>query len=233
MTGLALFEMPLVIAMHPARAIVEPLFNPPVSPQDVTLARSSSPTGAYDSDTLVDAARRAAAHDWPQLPEGVTAIDLAQQLDPAVRTHRAGAHETAQSGYLAVLARYPQHPVALYLLGQLSSARGETYEALVSFERAAQSAPEFRDAHYALAQRHAESGDWPSALHAYRATVDLTPQFAAGWSGVGLATLRTDGDMGAAIDCLQRAVAIEPSSAQWEFNLGTACQQRRTAGRSA
>ena len=239
MTGLALVEMPLVVAMHPARAIVEPLFEPQLSPDDIAPTQRMRPTkpsqpstagGQLDFAMLIDMARGAAAHDWPSLPDGITAIDLAQQLDPAVRTHRAGVHETAKSGYLAVLARYPEHPVALYLLGQLSSARGETHEALAMFDRAAQSAPDFRDAHYAIAQRHAENSDWLDALHAYRKTVELTPQFAAAWSGVGLSTLRTDGDTSVAIEYLQRAVAIEPSSAQWEFNLGTACQH---AGRLA
>ena len=233
--GLALVEMPLVIAMHPARAIVEPLCEPPLSPAIIapTLSPATiAPTPASSTsdrvgfETLIDMARRAAAHDWPQLPNGITAAELAQQLDPVVRTHRAGVHEVAMAGYLAVLARYPEHPVALYLLGQLSSARGETHEAIGMFDRASRSAPDFRDAHYAIAQRHAENGHWPEALDAYRATVELTPQFAGAWSGLGLSTLRTGiGDTSAAIAYLQRAVAIEPSSPQWEFNLGTACQQ--------
>ena len=205
--GSALTETPLLIAMHPARAIVERLFVP-----------------TAQVDTLIDLARRSDPH-VEALPDGVDPQELVRQLDGAIREHRGGDAANARAGYLAILARYPDHPVALYLLGQLLSAAGQIDDAIASFRRASLAAPEFRDAHYALAQRLAERGEWPDALPSYARTVELTPGFAGGWSGLGLATLQTDAGRNDAVAHLQRAVGIEPDAAQWHFNLGTAFQK--------
>ena len=222
--GAALSAMPILVALHPARALVEPLFFP----DSHTLADASDLRGAA---ALVAAAWLAEHADIPSLPVGVQPAELGVQLDAAIRIHRSGALDAARDGYAAVLARYPDHPVALYLLGQLLHAQGSAEQAIVSFRRASAAAPEFRDVHYALAQRYAERNEWDAAALAYRHVVELTPRFAPGWSGLGLALLRasTPDEVGA-IGSLERATTLEPDSAAWRFNLGTAYQQ---AGRLA
>ena len=227
--GLALAEAPLVVALHPARVIVEPWCLPAATGTGTGSGNQCAiPPG--DIGALIETVRHAVPA-VAALPDGMTAPELALMLDQAVRSHRSGLFETARAGYLAVLARYPDHPVALYLLGQLLGAHGVTDGAIAAFRRAGAVVPEFRDAHYALAQRLAEQGNWPEARRAYATTIELTPQFAAGWSGLGLSTLRSPGaGASAAVAHLERAVSIDPGSAQWRFNLGTACQRTGRLG---
>ena len=219
--GSSLKSMPLIIAMHPARVVIEPLCVPATAGADQRVA----PAATAISE-LVESARNAAHNRTQSLPAGVNGPELGLMLEQAVRSHRTGALEAARAGYGAVLSRYPDHPAALYLLGQWSSQHGRPDDAIASFRRAADVAPEFRDAHHALAQRMAERGEWEAAGDAYRRAVELTPDFAPAWSGLGLASLRrAHGNAKEAIEQLHRATSLDPDSAQWQFNLGTAYQR--------
>jgi len=148
-------------------------------------------------------------------------------LNRAIQLHQGGDLAAARVQYEDVLAGYPQHPIAAYLLGQLLHQLNAPELAIGWLQSASSVSPEFRDAHYTLAQRLADSGRWHEAAASYRRAVDLTPGFAAGWSGLGLASLRVgDAVNRTAISYLERAAALEPESAQWRFNLGTGWQRQ-------
>lgn len=233
--GAALSAMPLLVAMRPARVIIEPLFEPAgfADSRSCPAVSHTTPGIAH----WAQLARIAAdAPRGPALPPLDSPAELNGHLDAAIRLHRAGELGAAREAYEGFLARCAEHPVAAYLLGQLLQQLGRPSEAIPWLQRAARVAPEFRDAHYALAQRLADSRRWDEAASAYRCTVDLTPRFAAGWSGLGLAVEHERGTPGhSAIEYLERAVTLEPDTFQWRFNLGAA-QQRRgnlTAARQA
>jgi predicted O-linked N-acetylglucosamine transferase (SPINDLY family) len=72
---------------------------------------------------------------------------------------------------------------------------------------------------------------WHEAAATYRRALDLTPGFAAGWSGLGLSSLNLpESASRPAISYLERAAALEPDSAQWSFNLGTGWQRQGNLG---
>jgi predicted O-linked N-acetylglucosamine transferase (SPINDLY family) len=223
--GAALTAMPFLIALCPARAIIEPLFEPacPAAAGSQSAAQGAA-TGLAQMARL---ARAAAANRPGQSSQPLDSpAELNGRLDRAIRMHQAGELEAAHVAYESVLMRYPEHPVAAYLLGQLSHQQGKSGEAILRLQLAASAAPEFRDAHYTLGQRLVDSRRWSEAASAYRRSVELTPGFAAGWSGLGLATQHDPGTAGrTAIGYLERAVALEPDVAQWRFNLGAALQR--------
>ena len=224
--GGALAAMPLLVALLPARAVIEPLFEP------VGFADSRSCAAVSDTTPGISQWAQLArmAADAPREPARQpldSPAELNGRLDAAIHSHQAGELGAARDAYEGVLARYAEHPVAAYLFGQLLHQQGRSIEAIPWLQRAVRAAPEFRDAHYALAQRLADSRRWDEAASAYRCAVDLTPRFAAGWSGLGLAAEQEQGAAGhSAIEYLERAVALEPDTLQWRFNLGAA-QQRR------
>ena len=221
--GAALSALPLLLALHPARAVVEPFFSPMSERlgRDVALGSGIN----ADSAALARVARSAAVAP-PALPVGVSEPMLQRQLEQAIVSHRSGALAAARQDYGTVLSRYPDHPIALYLMGQLLHQQGLTVEAIAHLEHASEVAPEFRDAHYTLGQRLAERQRWREAAVAYRRAVELTPLFAPGWAGLGLTLLRDPAvDAAEAVAALERAVSLEPATAQWQFNLGTALQR--------
>jgi protein O-GlcNAc transferase len=223
--GAALTAVPLLIALRPARAIIEPLFEP-AWPGDSS-SRPAVPDSAPGIAQLAQFARRAAdgLRGAARQPLDSPA-ELNGRLNRAIRMHQAGELGAARAAYENVLVRYAEHPVAAYLLGQLLHQQGRSTEAIPWLQRAARAAPEFRDAHYTLGQRLADSRRWDEAASAYRCAVELTPRFAAGWSGLGLAAQHDPDTAGrTAIEYLERAVALEPDAVQWRFNLGAA-QQR-------
>ena len=232
MDGATLGIAPLIIALRPARAIVEPLFDPAM---DEGLQSGNVAVGTVRDISQLAQSARAAADRVRGNPDRTT-VDPAQVnalLERAIRLHRQGDLASAQSSYAAIVSQCAEHPVAAYLLGQLLHQHGEPAEAIRWLRRAADWAPEFRDAHYTLGQRLADAGRWKEASNAYRRAVELTPQFAPGWSGLGLAA-EHDGDATTreGVAYLERAVALEPDVPQWHFNLGAAAQRRGDVSRA-
>ena len=221
---LAIRVAPLLIALKPARMIVSPLLDPPYEGAELALQPQEGTAG--DIPALLRIARAALAFDrCGQQTPFATASHLSAELERGVKLHRSGQLDAAASAYAAVLARYPGHPIAAYMLGQLSHQQGRTDGAIILLQQAVASAPEFRDAHYTLAQRLADSGRWNEAATAYRRVVALTPDFAAGWSGLGLALLHAgSSERTEAIAQFETAVQLEPGNNQWRFNLGSAWQ---------
>ncbi|MFS8086272.1 MAG: tetratricopeptide repeat protein [Acidobacteriota bacterium] len=233
--GAAMMVAPLIIALRPARAMVEPLFESALPRRDRLPAVDSN--SGSDAAQQVQRARSAADRASGSALHPLNwSTELNGELKRAINMHGAGELDAARAAYENVLARCAEHPVAAYLLGNLLHQQGRSFEAISWLQRAARAAPEFRDAHYVLGQRLADARRWDEAASAYRCAVELTPSFAAGWSGMGLAVEHDSGQVGhPAIECLERAVALEPDTAQWRFNLGTILQRSGdlTAAREA
>ena len=227
LSGAALAIRPLVIALHPARVLIEPLFEPAESNgfgTGVGIAHL-----AYRISQLAQSARTAADAVRNVLkPLSASPGELGALLERALRLHRENDLEAARETYEAILLGYPEHPSAAYLLGQLLHQQGAAAAAIPWLQRAVDAAPDFRDAHYTLGQRLADAGQWQEAADSYRRAVELTPQFAAAWSGWGLAA-EHDGSSAerGGVQYLEHAVALEPMVPQWRFNLGAALQRRR------
>jgi hypothetical protein len=132
--GAMLQAMPLVIALHPARRIVEPAFVPAVSGDSVAPADEAS--AHIDFLSAIGAAR--AALNASPAGFGVeleTPATLNARLNRGIQMHQAGDLVAARGVYEDVLARHPRHPIAAYLLGQLFHQQRQPELAIASLQR--------------------------------------------------------------------------------------------------
>lgn len=229
--GAALCAAPLIIALRPARTIIEPLFDP--ASDDGFRSGTVSTDGPPEISGTAQSARTAAEVVRRNPSQTIAApAQVNALLEDAIRLHREGDLAAAHASYESVVA-HCEHPIAAYLLGQLLHQQGRSADAIPWLQRAADWAPEFRDAHYTLGQRLADAKHWEQAADAFHRAVELTPQFAPGWSGLGLAAEHVD-DASArgALEYLDRAVTLEPHVPQWHFNLGAAAQRRGDSSRA-
>lgn len=233
--GAALARLSIFLALHPARTLIEPGFSPVMSGPKPSVAKSETQLPTH-SDVLALARTAIEAASAAGVSYPTTVAELNQRLNEGIHLHQRGDLQAAAASYRKVLDAHPHHPIAAYLLGQLELQRGNERAAIDLLQTAVDAAPEFRDAHYTLARRLFDLRRWQESVMAYRRAIDLTPGFAAGWSGLGLATLQLarSGER-SAIGYLERAVALEPHVAQWSFNLGAALQRSgaRAAARAA
>jgi len=214
----------MLIALHPARALIEPAFDPisGFKPLGALRAQLLSTT----AEELIVWTKAACAALPPPAGTSINVAALNRMLNGAIQLHQSGDLPQAIGGYDAVLAAHPSHPIAAYLRGQAFHQMHREADAIASLHLAINAAPDFRDAHYTLARRLSDAGRWSEAVAAFRRVVDLTPGFAAAWSGLGLAMLQLGATHSrSAIAHLERAVALEPAEAQWLFNAGAGYQR--------
>ena len=110
--------------------------------------------------------------------------DIADLLAAAVHQHEGGDLVAAEALYRQVLARAPEHPDALHLLGLIAQAAGDVLEAgpdkLNQYQRAAASIrralalrPDEAVFHYNLANVLRDTGQLEAAITSYRAALAL------------------------------------------------------------
>jgi tetratricopeptide (TPR) repeat protein len=73
----------------------------------------------------------------------------------------------------------------------------------------------------ALARKHGAAGDWLAAAGAARRAVRVAPESAAAWNDLGWSRLEL-GFAGQAVECFERALALDPGSDRARANLGLA-----------
>jgi tetratricopeptide (TPR) repeat protein len=140
-------------------------------------------------------------------------------LQAAIARHRQGDLTVAVAVYERVLAREPDHPLALHHLGLARFQRGERQEGLACLVRATERGPEDAAAWSDRGRMHAILGDLQAAVICLRRAVAAAPDYADGWHNLGTA-LRQAGNAEAALEAYRRALAIDPSRADTYLNLG-------------
>lgn len=233
--GTALARLPIVLALHPSRCLIEPLFDPPVwGVKPAHVARGE--LQAIGRAAVMALARSVLNSVKTDAAYVTTVAVLNERLNRGIQLHQRGDLQAADAYYTEVLAAHPRHPIAAYLSSEIQHQLGRNEASIALLKMATDAAPEFRDAHYTLARRLFELSRWQESVVAYRRTLDLTPGFAAAWSGLGLATMQLGrASDRVAVSHLERAVALEPNVAQWSFNLGATHQRggARVAAREA
>ncbi|MGY2050443.1 O-linked N-acetylglucosamine transferase, SPINDLY family protein [Methylobacterium sp. JK268] len=133
-------------------------------------------------------------------------LSLAQQ---AVAAHRGGDHARAETLYRAFLAREPDHPVALHLLGMLLHERGRTRAGLPLLERAAALQPGDPEVLSNLAVALQQVGRVAEAAQAAARAVGLDPRNPAAHGNLGAALLALR-RLPEARESFARALALRP-----------------------
>jgi len=153
-------------------------------------------------------------------PEIEPWLDLAQGL---LRRRRFAEAERTLA---EILARRPDHPLALQWLALARAGQGRTDEAIALLRRAIASGPPEAEPEYNLGRLLATGGrdSDTSAEHLERA-VALRPNLVAAWYRLGeLRAAR--GEPAKAVECFRRALEIDPAQTDSYVALGKALAAR-------
>ena len=134
---------------------------------------------------------------------------LEKALAAAIQAHQAGELGEAEQGYREILAKAPNAPQVLRMLGlAIHQSRGDA-EAIALLERAVELAPNFVEARRDLARIHRARGNLDPSIAAWRAAIELAPERKRLHDGLGNA-LRAAGRLEEAETAYQRALEIDP-----------------------
>lgn len=149
-------------------------------------------------------------------------LTLADALNLAVSHHRAGRLGDAEAVYRQILARFPDQPDALHLLGVACHLQGRGEEGVRLIRRAIERNPNAAPFHSNLANMLRDRGRRDEAIDAYRAAVRLAPDNRDAHDNLGT-LLCAAGRLEEGVAALARANAIAPR-AHTCANLGVALQ---------
>ena len=98
-----------------------------------------------------------------------------RQLDEAAALHRAGKLDEAEAAYRAILAKAPDHPDTLHLLGYLHHQMDRDGAAVTCFTRSIAADGEKPMVHANLGNVLLRQGDMDGAVGCFRAALSLDP----------------------------------------------------------
>lgn len=147
-----------------------------------------------------------------------------QLLDQAAQWHRAGDRARAEEIYRQVLARDPNHPDALQLLGVIALDQGRHDEAEKLIRQALRQAPGSAALHTNLGNVHQARGRLEEAIRCYEAALTHDGEYALAYLNLAIAHHRQS-RLAAAIGYYRFALALDPNSTTAHFNLADACQR--------
>jgi predicted TPR repeat methyltransferase len=151
-------------------------------------------------------------------------LDGHAALGLAMRLHRSGKLDDAETIYRRILTFEPRDADALHYLGVLRHQCGRSGEAIELIQSAIEAAPGYADAHNNLGNVLQEVGRIEEAAAAYRRALDLRPDHASTNNNLAIA-LRALGRLDEAIALHRRAIELAPRYAEAHFSLGKALRQ--------
>ena len=144
--------------------------------------------------------------------------------------YQRGDVETALSSFTQAAARGDVRPWVLYATGLSQAALGRGAEAIVSWERVRQAAPDFEPVYMDLADTYAQSGDLTHALAVLRDAEKRWPKDGDVQSAIGVIHVRR-GALDEGIAALLKAADAKPDDPLAHLNLGRAYELRFHRGR--
>jgi Flp pilus assembly protein TadD len=142
-----------------------------------------------------------------------------QQLQAALRHHQAGQLGPAEALYRQVLAREPNYPDALHLMGVVAYQTGRLDQATELIARAITLNAESADYHCNLGSVLAARGSVDGAVAAYRKAVALRPEYVEAHYNLGNA-LQRKGLFDDAAAEFTEAIKLRPQFAEAINDLG-------------
>ena len=110
-----------------------------------------------------------------------------QAIQVAIQHHAAGRLAEAEGIYRQVLARQPNHPEVLYLLGTMARQMGRSDAAIQLIRKAAESAPNDAGFHLKLAVALQALRQLDEAVAEFSKAIQLDPAFVDAHFGLGIA----------------------------------------------
>jgi len=150
---------------------------------------------------------------------------MRQQTDPAallrqaVSLHQSGRLDKAISIYRRLVARFPDHPRLLFLLGSAESQRGNPAESVRLLEQSLRLDPLNADGYNNLGLALQGLARVEEALQNFQRAIVLKPASPEAFINKGL-LLREQGRLQEALESLERAIEAEPGNAEQHNNRG-------------
>ena len=145
-------------------------------------------------------------------------------LEGGMAYHRAGRRVEAEAAYRFVLARRPDDPAALHLLGMLCYELGRLDEALELLGRSIELAPAQAQFHSNFAGVLGRCGRLAEALDHLRQCIRLEPSHSQAHNNLGVA-LEALGRLDEAAMAYLEAIRLRPAYAEALYNLGNVSHQ--------
>lgn len=155
----------------------------------------------------------------------MTQLTVEQAMGAATEHHRAGRLREAEAIYRQVLAREPNHPDALHLLGLLAHQFARNDAALDLVRRSVQLRPGHAQAHNTLGIVLRALGRLDEAIASYRQSIRCDPGLAAAHCNLGDAQ-RLAGRLDEAVAACRAAIEIDSTLAEAHCTLGIALKQQ-------
>jgi len=137
--------------------------------------------------------------------------------------YNSGNISDAMKAYLKAISIYPEEPSYHLMLGFAYSARALDARAEVEMKKAIELNPMFSEAHVGLAYIYKKAGNWDGVIDESKLALKnifyKTPE--AAYLNMGIAYYEK-ADYKAAIDSLEKAVALKPELALAYYNMGLA-----------
>ena len=153
------------------------------------------------------------------------ATQTAELLKTGVQLHQAGKLQEAEQIYRQVLARQPNHPDALHLLGVLAYQVGQAKTAVDLLGRAVAANPGVGEYYNHLGAALTAAGKPEDAVAAYNTAAHLKPDMPETYNNLGNA-LGMQGHWDEAVAAYQHGLELEPNLAEAQSNLGNALRAK-------
>lgn len=133
--------------------------------------------------------------------------------------HNQGRLEEAEQSYRRAIEVSPDFAKAHYYLGITLKYQGRLDEAIASCRKALAIKPDFAEAYNDLGNTLSNLGNLDEAIASYLNALKYKSNFALAYFHLHPLLLSPD-DVTPAIECLEKAVEIEPSNAKFRFFMG-------------
>ena len=139
--------------------------------------------------------------------------DAGALMREAFALHQAGSLPKAEALYRSILELQPRNHDALYLLGLIEHARGNSAQAIALVAQAVRHHDRDPAFHQSLGDMLYQSERWPEAAASYEAALALAPALTAPQLANLAAIYRSHGRIDASIARFREALALAPNEA--------------------
>lgn len=144
---------------------------------------------------------------------------MQQIFQQAIHLHQTGHLAQAEQLYLQLLAKQPNNPQILHMLGLAAYQRGDLDKAILEISRAIEANPRQADYYSNLGLVLRAAGQAEKAVETYQKALSLSPRDAEIHNNLGGA-FHALGRLGDAATAFSKSLSIKPNYPLAQFNLG-------------
>ena len=145
-------------------------------------------------------------------------MSISKEINDALIHHQAGRLKQAEDIYLKILAKEPEHPAALHLLGVVNSQKGQPEKAIELIEKAIKNDPNVADFYSNCGLAYSALNKYEDAIEYYEKALSINQNFAQAAYNMGVSLVQLN-KFDEAINYYKKALAIDPSHVDASNNI--------------